>query len=152
MIKEFDHTIDENAHQIWCIFQSSYAIEAKMLKAINFPPLNRTVSQFLISATKFYAFYDREIICGIIEIDHNNTLTHIQSLVVDPEYFRQGIASKLVTFVLSIYNSKIITVETGLKNIPAIKLYKSFDFKEKNQWDTDHGVRKISFEFTPNGV
>ncbi len=146
MIKEFNHTIHKNAHQIWCIFQSSYTIEAKMLKSINFPPLNRTVSQFLISKTKFYAFYNREIICGIIEIDHNDNLTHIQSLVVDPEYFRQGIARKLVAYILSIYNSKIITVETGLKNIPAIKLYKSFNFKEKKQWDTDHGVRKISFE------
>ena len=146
MIIEFDHTIDKNAHQIWCIFQSSYTIEAKILKAINFPPLNRTIAQFLLSKTKFYAFYEGKVLCGIIEIDHNNTLTHIQSLVVDPEYFRQGIARKLVAYVLSICNSKIITVETGLKNIPAIKLYKSFDFKEKNQWDTDHGVRKISFE------
>ena len=148
MIREFDHTINKNAYQIWCIFQSSYAIEAKILKAINFPPLNRTVSQFLISKTKFYAFYDRKIISGIIEIDHNNTLTHIQSLVVNPKYFRRGVATKLVAFVLSIYDSKIITVETGLKNIPAIKLYKSFNFKEKNQWNTDHGVRKISFELT----
>ena len=146
MIKEIDNTIDENAHQIWCIFQSSYAIEAKMLKAINFPPLNRTVSQFLQSETNFYAFYEGEIICGIIEIDHNNTLTHIQSLVVDPEYFRRGIARNLVSYIISIYNSKMITVETGLKNLPAIKLYKSFNFREKNQWDTDHGVRKISFE------
>ena len=146
MIKEFDHTIDKNAHQIWRIFQSSYAIEAKMLKAINFPPLNRTVSQFLISETKFYAFYEGEIICGIIEINHNNTLTHIQSLVVSPKHFRKGIGRKLVQFILDTYMSSIFTVETGLDNYPAIKLYTSLDFEEQNQWNTNHGVRKVRFK------
>ena len=146
MIIEFDHTIEENANQIWSIFQASYAIESKMLKAIYFPPLNRTVSQFLISKTKFYAFYQNKSICGIIEIDHTNIVTHIQSLVVYPRYFRRGISKKLVSFILSTYNSKKFTVETGLDNIPAISLYKSLSFQENNQWDTNHGVRKISFE------
>jgi len=45
------------------------------------------------------------------------------------------------------FSSKVFTVETGLENIPASKLYTSFHFKEVKQWDTDHGVRKIRFEF-----
>lgn len=146
MIVQIEHTKKINAKKIWTIFQASYTIEADLLNAINFPPLKRTISNFIKSNTKFYGFYNSRDLCGAIEIDHNNTLTHIQSLVVDPKHFRKGIAKKLVSFVLSKYRSNLFTVETGLKNIPAIKLYTNFNFKEVKQWDTDHNVRKISFE------
>ena len=49
-------------------------------------------------------------------------------------------------FVPFYYQSKVFTVETGLVNQPAIKLYKGFGFQETKQWETDHGVRKIRFE------
>ena len=117
-----------------------------MLKAIDFPPLKRTVSQFLKSNSEFYAYYLIENIAGVIEIENHKNLTHIQSLVVYPKYFRNGIGSKLVQFILDNYKSKIFTVETGIDNHPAIKLYKSFGFQEQEQWDTNHGVRKVRFE------
>ena len=83
---------------------------------------------------------------GIIEIDDNSKSTHIQSLVVYPKYFRQGIAKQLVQFILDSYTSKLFTVETGLANQPAIKLYTGFDFQKTKQWDTSHRVRRIRFE------
>lgn len=145
MVIEFNHKTQGNAKQIWSIFQASYAIEAKILKAIDFPPLKRTVSDFVNSHTKFYAYYQDKDLCGMIEIKDDNNSTHIQSLVVYPEYFRKGIAKKLISFILSKRASLIFTVETGLNNIPAIKLYRSMGFKQTRQWDTDHGVRKVAF-------
>ena len=67
-------------------------------------------------------------------------------MVVDPVFFRQGIARKLMEYVFNTFDSKLFVVETGLENGPATKLYKKFDFKEVKQWNTDHGVRKIQFE------
>ena len=134
------------AKEIRAIFQVSYAVEAKILKAVDFPPLKRTVSQFVNSNSEFYAFSIINNIAGIIEIDSHDDLTHIQSLVVDPKYFRNGIGRKLVQFTLDNYKSKLFTVETGIDNQPAIKLYKSFGFQEKEQWDTNHGIRKVRFE------
>ena len=104
------------------------------------------MSEFLNSNDTFHAYYLSQNIAGVIEIQNNQDITHIQSLVVYPKYFRQGIARKLVQFILDTYHSSIFTVETGVKNIPAVKLYQSFNFKEKKKWDTDHGVRKIRFE------
>ena len=49
-------------------------------------------------------------------------------------------------FVLNTYKSIIFTVETGVDNHPAIKLYISLGFEEQNQWDTNHGVRKVRFK------
>ena len=146
MIKKINNKENKNSEEIREIFQASYTIEAEMLKAVDFPPLKRTVSQFLNSDSEFYAYYLIKNIAGVIEIENHEGLTNIQSLVVYPEYFRKGIGSKLVQFILDNYKSKIFTVETGIENHPAIKLYKSFGFKEQEQWDTNHGVRKVRFE------
>ena len=146
MIIKINNKENKIAEEIRAIFQVSYAVEAEMLKAVDFPPLKRTVAQFLNSNSEFYAYYLIENIAGVIEIENHKNLTHIQSLVVYPKYFRNGIGRKLVQFILDTYKSKIFTVETGIDNHPAIKLYKSFGFQEQEQWDTNHGVRKVRFE------
>ena len=146
MIIKIDNKRNAIAKEIRNIFQSSYAIEAEMLKVIDFPPLKRTISQFLNCNSEFYAYYLNQNIAGLIEIKNNQDLTHIQSLVVYPKYFRKGIGRKLVQFVLDTYKSIIFTVETGVNNHPAIKLYISLGFVEQNQWDTNHGVRKVKFK------
>ena len=146
MIIKINNEENEIAEEIRVIFQASYTVEAEMLKAVDFPPLKRTVSQFLKSDSEFYAYYLTKNIAGIIEIENNEDLTHIQSLVVYPKYFRNGIGNKLVQFILDTYKSTIFTVETGVDNHPAIKLYQSFGLQEQEQWDTNHGVRKVRFE------
>ncbi len=81
-----------------------------------------------------------------MEIDASANSIHIQSLVVHPDFFRQGVASAMLHYVLRNYNSTIFTVETGLDNGPATELYLKFGFREVLQYDTDHGVRKIRFK------
>jgi len=146
MIIKINNKETKIAEEIRAIFQVSYAVEADILKAVDFPPLKRTVSQFVNSHSEFYAFSIIKNIVGIIEIDSHDDLTHIQSLVVDPKHFRKGIGRKLVQFTLDTYRSKLFTVETGIDNQPAIKLYKRLGFQEIKQWDTNHGIRKIRFE------
>jgi len=146
MIIIINNKSNKIAKEIRDIFQASYAIEAEMLKAIDFPPLTRTISQFLNSNSEFYAYYLNQNIAGVIEIENNQDLTHIQSLVVYPKYFRKGIGRKLVQFVLDTYKSIIFTVETGVDNHPAIQLYTSLGFEEQDQWNTNHGVRKVRFK------
>ena len=146
MIIKINNKKNKIAKEIRAIFQVSYTVEAGILKAVDFPPLKRTVSQFLNSDSEFYAYYLIKNIAGVIEIENHENLTHIQSLVVYPKYFRNGIGSKLVQFILDTYKAKIFIVETGIDNHPAIKLYKSFGFQEQERWDTNHGIRKVRFE------
>ena len=146
MIIKINNKENKITEEIRAIFQVSYTVEAKMLKAVDFPPLKRIVAQFLKSDSEFYAYYLIENIAGVIEIENDEDLTHIQSLVIYPKYFRNGIGRKLVQFILDTYKSKIFTVETGIDNHPAIKLYKSFGFQEQEQWDTNHEARKVRFE------
>lgn len=108
--------------------------------------MKRPLENYVNSETEFFGYLIDKELAGVIEINHNNNFTHINSLVVAPNFFRQGIARKLMEFVFKTFDSKLFVVETGLENGPATKLYKKFNFKEVKQWDTDHGVRKIKFE------
>ncbi len=146
MIKQLQNKEIETSNKIRSVFQLSYAVEAKLLNAIDFPPLKRSLESYLNSDNTFFGFFKTQELAGVIEIDQNHNTIHIQSLVVNPKFFKQGIASKLIEFVFNRFDSELFTVETGVKNGPATKLYKKFDFKEVNQWNTDHGIRKIRFE------
>jgi ribosomal protein S18 acetylase RimI-like enzyme len=148
MIKKLDHTNLAIATKMSAIFQVSYAVEAKLLNAVNFPPLQRPLESYIESTTTFFGYHIKDEIVGIIEVSPKEKTTHINSLVVSPHFFRQGIGRQLMKYVLKNFSSKIFTVETGLENIPASKLYTSFHFKEVKQWDTDHGVRKIRFKLS----
>jgi ribosomal protein S18 acetylase RimI-like enzyme len=143
MIKKLQNIDIEISKKIHSVFQASYAVEAKILKAIDFPPLRRPLENYRESKTDFLGFIKNEELAGVIEINHANDHTRIASLVIDPHFFRQGIASQLIDFVFNAYESDIFIVETGLDNGPAIGLYKKFGFTEVKQWDTDFGIRKI---------
>ena len=146
MIKKLDHTNLAIATKMHIVFQESYSIEAKLLNAINFPPLQRPLESYIKSTTTFFGYHIKDKIVGIIEVSSNEKTTHINSLVVSPHFFRQGIGRDLMDYILQNFSSKVFTVETGLENIPASTLYKNFGFKEIRQWDTDHGVRKVRFK------
>ena len=145
MISRINNKNVDLSKKIYSIFQASYKIEAKLLNTKNFPPLKRKVNDFLDCNNLFYAYFIEEKIVGIIEVYSNTRNTHIQSLVVHPNYFRKGIASKLVEFILDNHATINFSVETGEKNIPAINLYKRFNFKKIKKWDTNHGIRKVRF-------
>lgn len=146
MITRLDNQNRQIAQKIHSVFQASYAVEAELLDAVDFPPLKRSLDNFLNSDTQFYCIWKKKEIAAIVEINSDDQLTHIQSLVVAPKFFRQGLASQLITFVFESFDSKMFMVETGAANGPATKLYKKFGFVEIRQWDTDHGVRKVRFE------
>jgi len=152
MIQKIAHRNTAISKEIRNVFQVSYAVEAKLLKAVNFPPLKRSLHSFMNSNTSFYAYIKDDIITGVIEINETDTFVHIQSLVVVPDYFRRGIGRELMEFVLNFYTSNLYMVETGLANIPAIQLYKSLGFTEVKQWDTEIGVRKIRLEKSNNNL
>lgn len=146
MIKKLDSKNLAIAKKIHLVFQVSYTVEANLLSAVDFPPLKRTIADFLKSKSDFYGFFQNNQLIAAVEVRPDRNHTHIQSLVVDPYYFRRGIGNKLMTFVFKTYNTSTFTVETGVFNLPAIALYKKLGFIEIKQWNTDHGIRKVRFE------
>ena len=145
MIKLLHHQEPSVAKQIYHTFQVSYAVEAGLLGSNDFPPLKRTVKDIMESNTSFYGYLKEDVLMAVMEIQFNRTHIHIQSLTVDPLYFRQGIGNSLLNFAIDTFSSDKFTVETGLGNIPAIRLYENFGFIREKIWMTEVGIEKIAF-------
>ncbi len=151
MIVQLDHTTNATSKRIRIIFQAAYAVEAKLLKVVDFPPLQRPLAAFLNGKNTFYGYHKNQNLKGVIELKMELRSIHIQSLVVHPDSFREGMASALLQFVLDTHDVKSFTVETGLDNHPAKNLYQQFGFQKTKEWDTDHGVRKVAFKLIRDG-
>lgn len=146
MIKKIDHKDLDTAREIRAVFQASYAVEARLLKASDFPPLKRPLEGFTESSTEFFGYYSTGKLSGVVEVDQKTDKVHIQSLVVQPEFFRQGIGRALVNFVFENYSTPLFTVETGAENGPATRLYLQTGFMKLEEYETGHGIRKARFE------
>jgi len=146
MIERLLNSDPETANDIHTLFQESYKVEAALLGAEDFPPLKRPIKDYVNSRTEFFGYLKNRELAGIIEIRDRRDYTDICSLVVDPQFFRQGIGTELLGFTINTFESNLYIVETGVDNLPACSLYKKFGFKEVKQWDTNHGIRKVAFE------
>ncbi|NQZ26898.1 MAG: GNAT family N-acetyltransferase [Colwellia sp.] len=144
MIKKLDNSNTDVANKIFTIFQNSYKIEAELIGAVVFPPLLRSAKDIENSTTLFYGFSENDCLAAIIEIVIEDKHLDINSLTVDPNYFKKGIASKLISYVLGITDFSKAIVETAVVNIPAINLYKKHGFVEFKKWTPSHGIEKIA--------
>lgn len=108
------------------------------------PPLFRSAKDIRISKTKFYGFSENNSLAAVIEIVTEDTHLKIQSLTVDPQYFRKGIANKLIGYILEEFDYSEAIVETAVVNIPAINLYKKHGFVEFKRWTPSHGIEKLA--------
>ena len=134
------------AKKIYLLFQRSYSVEKRIIGATVFPPLNRSIDDFSKSKNIFYAFCRGDFFIGLIEIVVNSENTHIQSLVVDPDFFKKGVGSALISYVLKNHKKPLFSVETAVKNLPASLLYEKHGFTKLFERDTNHGVKKVRFE------
>ena len=144
MINKLNNKNTEIANIIFTVFQKSYAIEANLIEALNFPPLARNTEDIKKSETTFYGFTENECLAAVIEVGTNSQCLDICSLTVDPSYFKKGIASKLINYVLEMSDLSYARVETAVANTPAINLYKKHVFVEFKRWTPSHGIEKLA--------
>lgn len=154
MIQKLNNVEPEVSQQIYQVFQSSYKIEAELIGVENFPPLSRTVEHIQQSTTQFYGFIVEDRLAGVIEItlrkgaveSISKTTLEIDSLTVSPLFFKQGIASLLIEFVLQNKAFKYAIVETAVLNQPAIRLYEKHGFRIFKQFTPPHGIEKVALQ------
>ncbi|MEP0356740.1 N-acetyltransferase [Paraglaciecola sp.] len=149
MITKLENSNEEVANQIRRVFQRSYKIEAELIGVCDFPPLARSIKQIVNAPTDFYGFIDNHFLAAILEIDIKEKQLDIHSLTVDPTFFRKGIADKLISFVLKLFDINTATVETAEVNQPAINLYKKHGFIEFKRWTPSHGIPKVAMSINP---
>jgi ribosomal protein S18 acetylase RimI-like enzyme len=136
LISKLDHQDYDVALEILDVSLTSYKIEAKILEVDNFPPLLEKVEDITSSTNEFVGSYVDSTLAGIIELGCGDEV-EICRLVVLPGFFQQGVASKLLSEILSLGKRYIVT--TASKNLPAVKLYEKHGFRKT-------GVRQITPE------
>ncbi|MEK0158870.1 GNAT family N-acetyltransferase [Pseudoalteromonas piscicida] len=144
MIQKLNNRDASMAREIFNVFQRSYKIEAELIGASYFPPLSRTIEDICGATSHFYGYFENQNLAAVIEIVLINKTLEIDSLTVDPNYFRKGIAGKLLHFALTEFDAAKVIVETATANAPAIKLYNKHGFVEYKRWLSAHGIEKLA--------
>jgi ribosomal-protein-alanine N-acetyltransferase len=79
---------------------------------------------------------------GVVAVYNSIDESHILNLAVAPSWQRIGIGSKLIYYLINLCGNKIF-LEVHKNNLPAINLYKKFNFVEmyirKNYYNTKNG-------------
>lgn len=99
----------------------------------NFRKVNNLNEMLEDKLTKIVV-YEKDFVVGfIIAIDLGETCD-ILTIVVDPNFRKQKIASNLINYLIGELSPylKLITLEVATKNLPAISLYEKFGFEKVN--------------------
>ncbi|AXQ97517.1 GNAT family N-acetyltransferase [Pseudoalteromonas piscicida] len=144
MIQKLNNRDASVARGISNVFQRSYKIEAELIGARYFPPLSRAIEEISSATSHFYGYFENQILAAVIEIVLINKTLEIDSLTVDPNYFRKGIAGELLRFAMSEFDVEKVIVETATANAPAIALYQKYGFVEYKRWLPGHGIEKVA--------
>jgi ribosomal protein S18 acetylase RimI-like enzyme len=134
------------AEQIWRLQHIAYYVEASLIGMKELPPLTDTISALQNSGELFYGtIMDEEVIAALACKQDEETMM-IRRLMVHPSYFRQGVASALLSFVESIaFGVRMFTVETVTANIPAVRLYESLGYSAYSEHETPYGIQLTEF-------
>jgi len=140
------------AEAIRGVMAAAYEVEATLLGVVDFPPLRRTAAQVAASDASFLGVRDGETLVAVAEVErHASGQVHLGSLVVLPTHFRRGLASALLRRVLDAYASDELTVSTGRRNVPALRLYAAHGFATYRHWSTADGIPMVTLRRAGGG-
>ena len=87
--------------------------------------------EFYNENSEYFVVCENEIICGFAGLWFNIDEAHIMNIAVKKDFRKKGIGSELLKFLIDEAKNKekiCITLEVRDDNIPAIEIYKKFDF------------------------
>ncbi|MCM3341376.1 GNAT family N-acetyltransferase [Paenibacillus sp. MER TA 81-3] len=141
MIKQLEMNDEETLEQLWYLQQLAYRIEADILGFDRIPPLMDTIEDLRQTVEKFYGWWDGVELVGALSYEMvTPTIMDICRLMVRPDHFRQGIGSELLKFALQCPQMSIFRIATGVRNLPALKLYEREGFRAVRDEEIASGV------------
>lgn len=140
MIREIDHRNEAAAKAIQRIQRPAYLVEAELMGFEGIPQLNESFLEIQNSGETFLGYLEQEFLMGFISYKKENNTIDIHRLVVDPEHFRKGIGSELLTSLTKTFKGMEFIVSTGKANKPAKNLYISFGFAESEDFEVAPGI------------
>ncbi|MBG9544344.1 GCN5 family acetyltransferase [Cytobacillus firmus] len=146
MIKEININDRKAAEQVLGVQLPAFKIEAEIIGFPDLPPLKDTANTLQITGETFFGYFTGEILSGVISIKQEKGVLDIHRLIVHPEYFRMGIAQKLLNFIERMPMIEKLVVTTGSKNSPAVNFYLKNGFKELDKMEINEALTITAFE------
>lgn len=130
------------AEELWALQHAAYRQEAALIGAAKLPPLQETVASLRNSGEAFYGYYaDGGDLAGAVSVLETEGRMTIRRLMVNPAYFRQGIASALLEHLTDgAYPGRAWEVNAEVRNVPAIRLYERSGFERTEVWHPSPGL------------
>lgn len=128
------------AEQIVNLQKKAYAVEAELIGSYAIPGLRETTYDIMRSDEIFYGYLIEDSLAGLISYKIDNNIMDIYRVAIQPDFFRRGIARKLLQFIEDSNEVEKIIVATGALNKPAISLYESFGFEKNDCFETPEGI------------
>lgn len=149
LIKKINIKCKATAKQVLELQLASYKVEAKIIGYYDIPPLRDTIESLIECDEIFYGYMINDVLAGIISYKVTESILDIHRVAIHTNFFRMGIARKLVSFVEDIEkNINKIVVCTGKENLPAINLYFKKGYQKINDIEISKDVYLSKFEKT----
>ncbi|MCM3124744.1 GNAT family N-acetyltransferase [Mesobacillus sp. MER 33] len=140
---ELNHVIA--AAEVLDLQKKSYRIEAELIGTEEIPPLKETFEQLQNCGETFMGYYIEGLLAGAVSFKKEGKVLDIHRMMVHPDYFRRGIAGKLLAEIERQDRQEII-VSTGAANTPAIKLYEKLGFVRQHDSVVGNGLVIANFK------
>ncbi len=124
----------------------SYRREEELL-GFPIPRTEDTADDLLASGEVFIGMVQDGILLGFVSFAADETAMDIHRVAVDPDYFRQGVASDLLHFLFDAFEGlQRCFVTTGASNMPAIRLYEKIGFQITESFEPIPGLIMVRME------
>lgn len=133
-----EREIREHATRLLQLQHDAYASEAALIEDDRIPPLHESERDLVSAQLLWIATFNAELVVGAVGYTISNDVVHIDRLMIDPKYHRQGLGRALVTTIVARADQAVVS--TGTKNTPARKLYESLDFKHDTDFEPVPGL------------
>ncbi|WP_026477688.1 GNAT family N-acetyltransferase [Alkaliphilus transvaalensis] len=146
MIYKLNLKDDVTSKSVLELQMASYKIEAEIIGFQELPPLKDTIKSIKESEEIFYGYYINNVLTGIVSFKIMENVLDIHRVAVHPDFFRRGIAEKLINYVEKLENNIVkITVSTGTTNLPAVNLYLKNGYHKKEDIEISPNVYITEF-------
>lgn len=145
-IIELDILNSEIQNQLLELQRVAYRREEELLGFL-IPRTEDTADDLLGSGEVFVGMVQDGILLGFVSFAADETVLDIHRLAVDPDYFRQGVASDLLKFLFDAFEGlQRYLVTTGASNTPAIRLYEKIGFQITESFEPIPGLIMVRME------
>lgn len=142
-IIELDLQSEDIQEQLLQLQRVSYRQE-EVLLGFRIPRTEDTVEDLLASGEVFVGMVQDGILLGFFSFAADETTVDIHRVAVDPDYFRQGVATELLEFLFEAFaDTRYFLVTTGASNTPALRLYEKLGFRQTETFEPVPGLTMV---------